>query len=216
MASTTLAIVTGKPLYGIDFTVPGMLWAVYQKCPVFGGKVAERESGRGKGHARREHAFVVEGGSDLAGLLPGVAIVADSWWQAKTARQKLQVTWDEGPTAQQSSEGFAQKRADELGKQPFGFTMHQDGDAEAALASAAKVVEGRLFLPVHLACAARTAKLHRALRGRQARNVVAQPDAQRGRGAGVADAGHSGERHQGSHHAHRRQFRPPPDQRLHG
>ncbi len=93
-----------------------------------------------------KHAFVVEGGADLTSLLGGVAIVADSWWQAESARRKLVVKWNEGPTAAQSSAGFA-KRAEELAKEKPGFTVGRDGDPEAALASAAKVVEGAYSYP---------------------------------------------------------------------
>jgi isoquinoline 1-oxidoreductase beta subunit len=140
------AIVTGKPMYGIDVTVPGMLYATYVKSPVFGGKVASANLDEVKKQPGVRHAFVVEGGTALNGLLGGVAIVADSWWLAKKARGVLAVSWNEGSTATQSSAGFAEQAA-ALAKQPPQRSLRKDGDVDAALGGAAKVVRAEYYYP---------------------------------------------------------------------
>lgn len=133
-------IVTGKPLYGIDVVVPGMLAAVYEKCPVFGGKPISANLDAIKAMTGIRDAFIVQGTSDLSGLAPGVAIVANNWWQAHSAALKLDVKWDDGPTAQQSSAGFL-AQAKSLAKQKPQQELRNDGDVEAALGSATHVVE---------------------------------------------------------------------------
>ena len=139
-------IVTGQPLFGIDVVVPGMLYGVYQKSPAFGGKVASANLDVIKASPGVRQAFVVDGGEDLSGLLGGVAILADTWHHANKARGQLQVTWNEGPVAQQSSAGFAAQAA-VLAKQPGTHVIRKDGDVDAALAGAAKVVEASYSYP---------------------------------------------------------------------
>jgi isoquinoline 1-oxidoreductase beta subunit len=142
----TAAIVVGEPIYSIDFTVPGMRYAVFQKCQVFGGRVASVALDGVRAMPGVRRAFVVEGGDVYDGLLPGVAIVADTWWQAESARRTLDIAWDEGPAAAQSTAGFA-ARADALAAGAPEQTLRSDGDVDAALAGAAATVDANYAYP---------------------------------------------------------------------
>ncbi len=150
-------IVTGKPMYGIDVMVPGMYHAVFEKCPVFGGKVISANIAAIKKLPGIKDAFIVEppappttgpqaGQIALDGLLSGVAIIAESWWAAKTARKQLEIKWDEGTTAAQSSAAFAAAAAELSTKAPA-RSVRKDGDPDAAFAAAATKVEAQYYYP---------------------------------------------------------------------
>ena len=139
-------IVTGKPLFGIDVTVPGMLYAVFEKAPVFAAKVKSANLDEIKKEPGVKHAFVVEGGQQLQGLLGGVAIVADTWWAARSARSKLEVVWDEHPTSSQSSKSFDAQAA-ELSKKAPMRSLRKDGDVESAFGGGNKVVDAAYYYP---------------------------------------------------------------------
>jgi isoquinoline 1-oxidoreductase beta subunit len=139
-------VVEGKPLFGIDVSVPGMLHAVFVKAPVFGGTVASANVDAIKALPGIRDAFVVRGGQVFDGLAGGVAIVATTWWSANRARGQLDVKWDDGPAAGQSSAGFA-KRAAELSTQPPALNLISDGHVDQALAGSAKVLEAAYSYP---------------------------------------------------------------------
>ncbi|SDS62220.1 xanthine dehydrogenase family protein molybdopterin-binding subunit [Opitutus sp. GAS368] len=139
-------IVTGRALFGIDQQLPDMLYAVYEKCPVYGGKVVSANLDQIKALPGVKDAFVIEGTANLTGLMPGIAIVAESTWAAFSARKQLKVTWDEGKVADQSWSGFV-AQARELSTKPGATVVRQDGDVTAALAGAAKVVEAEYSYP---------------------------------------------------------------------
>ena len=141
-----LAIVTGQPLFGLDQKRPGMLVAVFVKARVFGAKFRSANTDRVKAMPGVHAVFVVEGNVTPAdGLLPGVAIVAENTWAAFKAKQALQISWDESATAEQSSESYAAQAA-KLAAEP-GRVTRNDGDVDAAFASAAKRVEATYAYP---------------------------------------------------------------------
>ena len=142
----TRKIVTGEPLFGIDVRVPGMLYATYEKAPVFGAKVASANLDAARAVKGVKKVFVVDGGTNLSGLLPGVAVVGDSWWAARKGRNQLQTKWADHPTSAQSTAAF-NKRAAELAAGKPEMNLRKDGDVDAALKGAAKTVEAAYAYP---------------------------------------------------------------------
>jgi len=147
------SIVTGKPIFAIDVSVPGMQYAVFEKCGVFGGKVKSANLDEIKKLPGIKNAFVVERPDITDTVLPGdpglengIAIIGETWWHAQSARKKLKVAWDEGPRASGSSTAYAAKAA-ELSQQAPQRTIRADGDADSALKGAAKVVEAAYSYP---------------------------------------------------------------------
>jgi isoquinoline 1-oxidoreductase beta subunit len=134
----TVDKVTGKQVYGADLKLPGMLNAAIKESPVFGGKVKSFEAAKVEG--MKGVKKVVKVGET------GVAVVADTWWQAKTALDALPIVWDEGPNAKVSSASIAEMLKEGLTAEQA-FVGNQAGDAKAAIASAAKKVEAIYSYP---------------------------------------------------------------------
>jgi len=160
-----LKIVTGQPVFSVDVTAPGMLYAVYEKCPVFGGRILSANIDEVKRIPGVKHVFLIQppapaapaagaapggggrGGPGAGGPPPanyphGVAIVADNWWIAQNARKTLKPVWDEGAVATQSSVGYAtqakQLATESAAAPPAGGGQNAGagGDVEAAFAAA--------------------------------------------------------------------------------
>ncbi|ERF80627.1 MAG: isoquinoline 1-oxidoreductase, beta subunit [Bradyrhizobium sp. DFCI-1] len=130
---------TGKMIYGIDVKLPGMLNAAIKDCPVFGGKVKSFDEAK---IANMKGVKKVVPVGDSA-----VAVVADTWWRAKTALDALPIVWDEGDNAKVSSETIAKWLAEGLDNAQPAYVGNQNGDAKAAIASAAKKVEAVYSYP---------------------------------------------------------------------
>jgi isoquinoline 1-oxidoreductase beta subunit len=146
-------IVTGQPLFGIDQRRPGMVFAVYEKAPVWGARPKGANLDHVKGLPGVRDAFIVDRTvpeGQLTGLVPGVAIVADSTWSAFSARRELKVDWESGRMPDSSWEGF-ERQAREIAGAPAGKAEakeeRRDGDVDQALGAAAGVVESVYSYP---------------------------------------------------------------------
>ena len=124
--------VTGKAIYGIDVRLPGMLYAAIKACPVNGGKVKSFDTAKIAGNKGVKKVVQIEDNA--------IAVIGDSWWQAKTALDALPITWDEGENAKVSSESIAAWLKEGLDVEQA-FVGNKGGDVKAALGGAAQKIE---------------------------------------------------------------------------
>jgi isoquinoline 1-oxidoreductase beta subunit len=130
---------TGKQIFGADFKLPGMLNAAIKACPVFGGKLKSFDAV--KVQKKPGVRKVVRVGEDA------VAVVAETWWQAKIALDALPITWEEGPNAKVSSVTIDNMLDEGLTSDDKVFVGNQNGDAKKALSGAMKTVEATYRVP---------------------------------------------------------------------
>ena len=132
----TPAKTNGSAQFGLDVHLPGMLTAVVERPPVFGGTVRSVDSSA---------ALQVPGVKAAVQIPSGVAVIAENFWAAKTGREKLKVTWDDGPNANLSTAQMLKDFSAQSEKP--GAVARKVGDPAAALASAAKKITATYDVP---------------------------------------------------------------------
>jgi isoquinoline 1-oxidoreductase beta subunit len=128
----------GSKVYAIDVNLPGMLCAAIKQCPVFGGKLASFDEAKVAGRPGFKKAVRVDDHT--------VAVVADTWWRAKSALDAMPITWEEGENAKVSSATIAEHLKEGLSA-PKAYAGRNEGDALKAIAGAAKKVEATYSTP---------------------------------------------------------------------
>lgn len=134
----TVDKLNGKQVYGADIRLPGMLNAAIKASPIFGGKITSFDAAKVTGMLGVKKVVQVNAHT--------VAVVAETWWQAKTALDALPIVWDEGPHAKASSNTIAAMLRDGLDAEQA-FEGNRAGDAKAAIAGAAKRIEATYSYP---------------------------------------------------------------------
>ena len=136
---------TGKAQFGIDSRAPGMLYAVIARCPVFEGKVASFDAGKARAVAGVRDVFEIKTSGRGASTTGGVAVLADNSWAAIQGRKALEVKWEEGAAANESSEELRSQFLANASKP--GGVLRSEGDADAVLRAASKKLEAIYELP---------------------------------------------------------------------
>lgn len=129
----------GKQIFGADLTLPGMLNASIKACPVFGGKLKSFDDSKVRTMPGVRKVVAVDDDA--------VAVVADTWWQANTALDKLPIIWDEGPNANVSTASIDKMLDEGLTSNDKVFVGNKNGDVNKALKGTKKIVEATYRYP---------------------------------------------------------------------
>ncbi len=136
---------TGTAKFGIDSRMPGMQFAVIARCPVFGGKLKSFDAAKSKAVPGVKDVITIDPVGPGAFTAGGVVVLADNSWAAIQGRKALQITWDEGPAASESTDSLRKQFLDNAAKP--GKVVRNDGDADAAFSAATKKVEATYEFP---------------------------------------------------------------------
>ena len=142
----TPSIVRGKPLFGIDVTQPGLIYAALEICPVFGGTLARLDDTEVLAVEGVIAVVPINSGIVPFGSIDAVAIVADSWWTANKARERLTLEWATNGYETHSTKAYAERAAALLEGDPQA-DVFASGDAARALSDATKTVTARYDYP---------------------------------------------------------------------
>ena len=143
----TAAITQGKPLFGIDTKLPGMVHAAVEICPVLGGVIARLDDSAARAVKGVLAVVPISSGFSPAKAPDAVAVVADGWWTANEARKQLKVEWETSGLEAHSTEGYAAQAARLLEGGAPQASVFRTGDAAAALKVASKTVTARYAYP---------------------------------------------------------------------
>jgi len=139
-------IVRGEPIFGVDTQLPGMVYAAFERSPVFGARLVSADLDAAKAQPGVTDAFTVEGNPAVE-LVDGIAVVGNNWWLVNKARSALAPQWDNGEWASHSTAGYAQAAQDAWASGQGGEVFAEKGDAEAAFAAADQVLEAEYSYP---------------------------------------------------------------------
>lgn len=138
-------IVTGQAQFGLDVKVPGMLYAVIEKSPAFGGKIVSVSDAKAKAIPGVRHVVKIEPSENPTQLISGVAVIADSTWAAMQGRNALEIVWDDAASKSESSETLRAQFQSNTRQQ--GKVVKENGNIESAFSAAARTFEAEYEVP---------------------------------------------------------------------